>query len=980
MSQSDGRDPGPPLVGGGHEGIGILFGQRIESALSAVFGHARPTSEAISELASNREGFGLAWLLLQFINTGDCLLPLDSLDLSGFSLGSGKLDLLLSSLPSRPGVVESLACGPHVCKSACRSVLFGFLLRRSASLMEGSPSARLKSLNLSKCELYDTGGGIIQLFPPSLEHLDLSGNWLRNTSMTILSDALVLDRLPILLSLNLSDNPLGLSGIRELARGLSSRTRTLPLQSLKLARTRIRAEGVGALMEALKAKKTIALHTLDLAENEMSTEGVRHLSSAVSAGAVPNLRILILNHNFLTQPNPHRRDYAPLAEFLSTRALTELEVLDLGANFSFNGQGTTAATAVAQSFPNLRRLDMGEHMSSIELSAFASALGSDSERARPRPLEDLVVPVGGTITNAPNPENPVHVVPDPEGINGLASAVGAGHVSHLKSLKICWRWDLVRGAEFGVLTRSLVSGKVSDLRSLELEMAPTPNRPNISEGVWALADGIQGRKLPLLENLRLVMDRYLTDSVAMAALGRALGGGGCAGLQKVHLKWEEEGDEGAGGLAEGLGSEGLPSLRDLSFSFNCREGGADGCIALGQVLSVRKLPSLRRVGMECFPSETFCFLCEGLSRGEGLAPPVVVEIPPDDRSLGHFFDVQSLMKFAQTLRTGKLSGLRKLEVCCSFIMLSNPRHAALTAVGEALTSAESSLKWLEKLKIGEGDDYVAAILEGMSRGNAGLPSLRALQCNQAVCVEVPPDGPRSLAEVMRKTPCLRDLDVHFLYTMREGMQAFAATLSSPSVSALRRLTITFCVFDEADLVPELRNGPHQVAMISEAINSGHLRRLEELCVKTLARIEDFHTFCMALGSRKMPSLRRFRIIHTSSASWTDERWKVEGGRILSGVFMAERLPSLRTLEMRDAGLGDEGLKALTDAWMNRTPPPLQEVNLSCNALTGAVTPVLLPLLGSKCIPTLERIVLGGNSIDERSKRLLAQSYPDIFEF
>uniref|UniRef100_A0A0G4H4B4 Uncharacterized protein n=1 Tax=Chromera velia CCMP2878 TaxID=1169474 RepID=A0A0G4H4B4_9ALVE len=158
----------------------------------------------------------------------------------------------------------------------------------------GDTSIFLKTLQLAKCDL---GGAAVVIFhhlPRSLEHLELSGNRLRRASTESLGTSLSFGWLPNLLSLDLTDNPLGPSGLKAFARGLSSSPQSLPLQSLKLARTKIKAEGVEALAEALKAKKTTSLQTLDLAENEMRPAGLKHFASAVNAEAVPHLKVLVL--------------------------------------------------------------------------------------------------------------------------------------------------------------------------------------------------------------------------------------------------------------------------------------------------------------------------------------------------------------------------------------------------------------------------------------------------------------------------------------------------------------------------------------------------------------------------------------------------------------------------------------------------------------------------------------------------------------
>jgi len=186
---------------------------------------------------------------------------LESFDLLGFSLSARHLNLLLSSLPAGPGVVETLRCGPHVCKEGHLSVLLSFLRLKHGG--EGRmPFTSLKTLCLANCDLSEEAVAIFHQLPASLEHLNLSGNRLRSASMEGLCLVLSFGWLPALLSLDVSNNPLGPSGVRALAKGLSSSPQPLPLQSLKLARTKAKAEGIEALCNALKAKKTTALQTL----------------------------------------------------------------------------------------------------------------------------------------------------------------------------------------------------------------------------------------------------------------------------------------------------------------------------------------------------------------------------------------------------------------------------------------------------------------------------------------------------------------------------------------------------------------------------------------------------------------------------------------------------------------------------------------------------------------------------------------------
>uniref|UniRef100_A0A0G4FPH2 Uncharacterized protein n=1 Tax=Chromera velia CCMP2878 TaxID=1169474 RepID=A0A0G4FPH2_9ALVE len=749
--------------------------QTTDNVLCSLIEHARPTAEDISDLVSDRKGFGLALILLGFIRTGRSLLHLASLDLSGFSLSARKLKLLLTSFPSGPGVLETLRCGPHVLKDACLPVLLDFLLRLKAGGTGGVPLICLKTLDLAKCDLGERMNPIFPLLPPSLEHLDLSGNRLRSMSMEGLGSAFSFGWLPSLLSLDVSDNPLGPSGLKAFARGLSSSPQSLPLQSLKFARTKAKAEGVEALAEALKAKKTTSLQTLDLEGNEMRALGLKHLVSAVNAETVPHLRVLILACNFLAHADGAQMDYDPIAELLSTDSLKELEELDWNGNRVFDrdigGEGTgsqlsAAAFAVPGRFPKLRRLNLGGRhpavINSEQLTAFATALGVGGGPS----LQELVIPFGGSEEN-------------PEGIAALANACSSGHLSELRGLGIADRDDMT-GEAFAGLCRSFATGKVSLLQTLDLALF----YDDTGEGVGALAEGIWGRKLSLLLSFRLELSDV--NGLAMSGLGLALGGGGCPSLHKLDLRWWEEGDEGVGGLAEGLGGGRLPSLRDLSLEVTCRrregegEWVGEGCIALGEVLSTGRVPSLRTVRLAWPCDQTFRSLCEGLSRGR-VDPPVMVDIR--FRSFLYVNTDCGLNKFAEVIRAGKLSGLRQVTFRAYGATVSREGGEAF---GEALSHAESCMNSLEEMTMDlQTTEATSALLVGLSRGPGSLPALHTLKCPNGITSTT--EAAQSLSTLMSggKVPSLSDLRVSFPGAGQMGIQPFSAALSSPHVSALR---------------------------------------------------------------------------------------------------------------------------------------------------------------------------------------------------
>uniref|UniRef100_A0A0G4FRN8 Uncharacterized protein n=1 Tax=Chromera velia CCMP2878 TaxID=1169474 RepID=A0A0G4FRN8_9ALVE len=928
-------------AGGAHsDSPGKETAERKDNELCILFDHACPSAEAISELASNKDGFGSAWLLLEFIKKGRSKLPLGSLDLSGFSLGAGKLKLLLASIPPGPGILETLTCGPHVCRDACLPVLLDFLRGLKAGGTGGrEPLICLKTLNLAKCDLNQATRGVFDLLPSSLEHLDLNGNRLRCSSMEALGSVLSSGGLPHLLSLDLSDNPLGPSGLRAVARGLSSSPQSLPLQSLKLARTKAKAEGVEALAEALKAKKTTSLQTLDLEGNDVRSEGVKHLASAVNAEAVPHFRVLILKRNRLiyqTTGEAEQGNCGPIVDLLSTSTLKELEELDMSQTVSLFEFEAHFPLTVPGRFPKLRKLNLGGrgyrmYMSSEQLARFATGLGVGGLPS----LQELVIPYGRFTENL-----------NAGGVVALANALSSGHLAEVRGLEIAARPDMTKEA-FEGLSRSLAAGKTLLLQTLDLSV----DADNTGEGVGNLAEGIRGGRLRSLVSLRLAASRItpsLLSGNSMWALGLALGGGGCPGLQKLDLRWWEEGDGWVGGLAEGLGGGRLSSLQGLSLEVRCgEEGGGEGCKALGEVLATSKVPSLRAVSLTCWCNQSFRSLCEGLSRGR-VGPPTLIDVGlwGDNLQFG-------LTCLAEVIRAGKLSGLRKFEHFGTGV-LSREEGGAF---GEALTHANASLASLKEIIFHrQTEEGITGLLSGLSRGPGSLPAFRSFPYTA-----LPTQSVQSLSALVSagRVPSLSELRVDLSAIGQEAMQAFAAALGSSHVSALRRLDVIF-----RGTAPE--SAAVRVGMFSGALSSGHLRGLEELWVRGVRVVEEVRALCVGLGSGRLSSLHRLRLFGC--------RLGPDRGRALSEVLVAEKLPSLRTLEVGHTGLTDGGVTALTEGWMSRPPHPLEDLDLSSNLLTGRVVDPLMTLLRSGRVSSLHTLSLCENDdLDERSRQLFSHT-------
>jgi len=268
---------------------------------------------------------------------------------------------------------------------------------------------------------------------------------------------------------------------------------------------------------------------------------------------------------------------------------------------------------------------------------------------------------------------------------------------------------------------------------------------------------------------------------------------------------------------------------------------------------------------------------------------------------------EAVTKLAEVIRAGKLKGLREVRLCLS----NQLSRAGGEAIGEAITHEGASLNSLEEMDFAScATRAVDALLEGLSRGPHSLPSLHTLKCSH--WDRIPTQTARSLSALVSggRVPSLRHLSVDLSGVGQEGVRPFAAALRSPHVFELRRLDVRFKSIYPANAVTA-------VGVFSTALSSGHLRRLEELCVRGLYMIEDVRALCVGLGSGQLSSLRELRF--SGSSFWVF--FGVEGGRALSEVVVAEKLPSLKTLGAFEMALTDNGLRALIERWMSHPAPP-----------------------------------------------------------
>uniref|UniRef100_A0A0G4HHC5 Uncharacterized protein n=1 Tax=Chromera velia CCMP2878 TaxID=1169474 RepID=A0A0G4HHC5_9ALVE len=258
-------------------------------------------------------------------------------------------------------------------------------------------------------------------------------------------------------------------------------------------------------------------------------------------------------------------------------------------------------------------------------------------------------------------------------------------------------------------------------------------------------------------------------------------------------------------------------------------------------------------------------------------------------------------------------------------------------------------------------------LAGLSRGTGQLPALHTLHCAQHSTIGT--EGAQSLSALMSGggVPSLKDLKVNVEGLGQEGFQPLAAALSSPYVSALRVLHVKFRGVGTANAAAEVGLFSAALTLIRSSPQVGGALGWGSSC--------DRGGLCV-MRCVQLSSLRELRF--GDSSRFSDSSFGVEGGRALSEIVVAEKLPSLKTLEAVVVALTDGGVRVLIERWTNHPPPPLQVIDLQSNQLTGELTDSLLAFLGSQRISSLETLCLNNNQgIDEWSKQLLRMSFPEV---
>uniref|UniRef100_A0A0G4G199 Uncharacterized protein n=1 Tax=Chromera velia CCMP2878 TaxID=1169474 RepID=A0A0G4G199_9ALVE len=288
--------------------------------------------QSLSDLATRRESFGLAWLSA-FLKTEERNevkgIPFEfprGLDLSGVrGLSPEEIYILLNALPSS---VEEIKLDSRAVRGRALPLLLNFLKRVAAGREGKTEAPRLKSFTFAENSMGpEEASQVLPLLLPSLEHLCLKGN------------------------------PLGSEGIRAVAGGVKEGN-AASLRVLDLEATGLKKEGLETLCEAMR-EKSMRVETLNLSGNAIrGVEEMEGLCSVLCVSSLPSLREFLARECGLTD-----KSVKPLTESMARRDLPNLEVLDLGGNNFVGGfLGDLGGALRVGGVPRLRELRVNDAM------------------------------------------------------------------------------------------------------------------------------------------------------------------------------------------------------------------------------------------------------------------------------------------------------------------------------------------------------------------------------------------------------------------------------------------------------------------------------------------------------------------------------------------------------------------------------------------------------------------------------------------
>uniref|UniRef100_A0A0G4F4P0 Uncharacterized protein n=1 Tax=Chromera velia CCMP2878 TaxID=1169474 RepID=A0A0G4F4P0_9ALVE len=272
---------GPDMVGRGAASVYAQAPPPQDTSAEAVLGltlkHAAPSSEGVSELMSGKNSFGVAWLILILVKRGRIRLPLEDLDTSGCNLSSGKVFLLLESMPWT--VLDGLTLGKGAVKDDAALIrLCAFFERRCIGVeVPGVGPENLKRLSFAEESLGPAASTV--LFPILSECLSLEKLCVKERGMKSLREV--------------DFGNIGVKGgdVSAFCNALIAQRPQPGLVGLSLGDNRLQESGESSLLSALKVGALSSLKALDLGNCQFSRGGVELL---LGGEGLENLERLIL--------------------------------------------------------------------------------------------------------------------------------------------------------------------------------------------------------------------------------------------------------------------------------------------------------------------------------------------------------------------------------------------------------------------------------------------------------------------------------------------------------------------------------------------------------------------------------------------------------------------------------------------------------------------------------------------------------------
>uniref|UniRef100_A0A0G4FAF4 Uncharacterized protein n=1 Tax=Chromera velia CCMP2878 TaxID=1169474 RepID=A0A0G4FAF4_9ALVE len=574
-------------------------------------------AETISELAKQKDSFGLAWVCCQLYTKNKekwnvSVDPPRALDLSDtFGLSAKKIFFFLEGLPDS---VEEVKLGPAAVQGRALPLFVRFLERHKAATERGG-QRRLKS--------YAFAG-----------------------------------------------NLLGIEGFRTLAKGIR-RGKAASLRVLDLEETGsggLQGEGLTAVWEAIKENHGLRVEELNLSGNAPASESLfsmlsrpesywaeqeaasslASLCSVLSVSSLPCLRVLFLKNCGLSESQMQQ-----IVSVLVEGGLPDLEGLDLGEN-EFSQLSGLASALRGESLTHLKNLNLMKRRGTwlaIGISDFLSALRAEEcppllhvainfeNLTSEKDLQALggglcpaVRSLGLYFSPAEKAATFFRALVESAGAGegdkggrfdvldvGVQSLMGGGDEEFLcECLRLLGKG--IRGGQLGFL-RKVAIERQHEWRFAFGGGAPEEQRAGrFGEAKSLFFSALKEGEFVALSEISF--HYFQLSDAEMVLLGEAVKGGCLSNLRVLDLQSNGGaacfGREGMEALMKGVveSDEGLPLLETLNLA-DTRAGEGGGC--LGAALLSGKLPRLSSIHLNnsCLTDEGVRGLGDAV-RGGGL--------------------------------------------------------------------------------------------------------------------------------------------------------------------------------------------------------------------------------------------------------------------------------------------------------------------------------------------------------------------------